>query len=87
LTLFVLLLLAEPALGYVGPGAGLEFVDYFFVGAALIAVLVAAVLAYPLYVLIRHIRGRKDRPSAEVAAESANQASPEASGAATPNNP
>jgi hypothetical protein len=60
--LSVLLLGAGPALAYVGPGAGLEFVGYFMSLLVWAGVAFSAVLLWPFYALVRRIRGGKREP-------------------------
>jgi hypothetical protein len=63
LSVVVLTVLCSPALAYIGPGAGLEFIGYF---SSLIALLVAAfssMLLWPFYTLLRWLRGVKDNSS------------------------
>jgi hypothetical protein len=63
LAMVVLTVLCSPALAYIGPGAGLEFIGYF---SSLIALLVAAfssMLLWPFYALLRWLRGVKDHSS------------------------
>jgi hypothetical protein len=59
LALVLLLLSAGPALAYVGPGAGLELVGYSVSLLAWVLAAFSAVLLYPIYALLRRVRGRK----------------------------
>lgn len=61
-SLFVLLLGANPALAYIGPGTGLEFVGYFLALLATVGVALFSVLLYPVYAVIRFFRGPKQAP-------------------------
>ena len=79
LALSVLLLGADPALAYVGPGA-----DVTFIGTALTLLLwmlaaFSAILMWPVYALLRRIRGGKNKsttaPSIEAAPEEARAVS------------
>lgn len=58
LAVAVVVLGAAPALAYVGPGAGLELVGYFASLLAWASVVFSAVFLYPLYALLRRVRGR-----------------------------
>jgi hypothetical protein len=58
-TLLVLLLAADPALAYIGPGAGLELVGYFIALLATVGVAFFSILLYPIYAVIRFFRGPK----------------------------
>jgi hypothetical protein len=83
LTLVVLLLGADRALAYVGPGAGLEFVGYFLSLAAWVGVALSTVLLWPVYALLRRIRAPREKaPDAPPAAGLQESAS-----AGTPANP
>ncbi|QJW94932.1 hypothetical protein [Frigoriglobus tundricola] len=64
LALSLLLLAAAPAFAYGGPGAGVEFIGYFMALLAWLGMCVSAVFLWPIYALIRKIRGRKN-PSAQ----------------------
>ena len=71
LALSVLLLGADPALAYVGPGA-----DVTFIGTALTLLLwmlaaFSAVLLWPFYALLRAIRRRKNSPTTTSSLEAA----------------
>lgn len=73
-TLVVLLLAADPALAYLGPGTGLEFVPYFLAILATVGVAFLSILLYPIYAVIRFFRGVKEAPkpaAPEVALDSA----------------
>jgi hypothetical protein len=63
LALSLLLLLADGAFAYVGPGAGLELVGYFMSLLAWVAAAFSAVMLYPCYALVRRLRGRKAKES------------------------
>jgi len=53
-------LLANAVLGYVGPGAGLEFIPFFLGLLAWLGTAVGAALLWPLYVVMRRFRRGKD---------------------------
>jgi hypothetical protein len=59
LALSVLLLGANSALAYVGPGADLAFVSYAMALLAWALAAFTAVLLWPVYALLRKIRGGK----------------------------
>lgn len=70
--LSALLLLADGARAYVGPGAGLELVGYSTGLLAWVAVAFSALFLYPLYSFLRWLRGGgagpKDAPAASAPA-------------------
>jgi len=51
----LLLATPAPALGYVGPGPGLEMVPYFFSLLAWIGMALGATLAWPISSLVRRV--------------------------------
>jgi hypothetical protein len=59
LTLSALLLWADYAMAYVGPGAGLELIPYFIGLLFMIGTAFLSILLYPIYALLRFIRGGK----------------------------
>jgi hypothetical protein len=80
LALFVLLLGADRAMAYVGPGADVTFIGYAMTLLAWMVAAFSAVLLWPVYALLRKIRGRKNHsttaPSPEAAPEEARAVSP-----------
>jgi hypothetical protein len=76
----VLLLGTDRALAYVGPGADVTFIGYAMTLLAWAVAMFSAVLLWPVYALLRKIRGRKNRsataPSPEAAPEEARAAGP-----------
>ena len=79
LAVAVLLLGAAPALAYVGPGADVTFISYAMTLLAWALAAFSAVLLWPVYALLRRIRGRKNKstttPSLEAAPEEARAVS------------
>jgi hypothetical protein len=63
LALSVLLLGSGQAMAYVGPGADLAFVGYAMTLLYWVAAVFSAALLWPVYALLRRIRGGK-KPSA-----------------------
>jgi hypothetical protein len=59
--LALLLLGANSAMAYVGPGADLAFVSYALTLLAWAAAAFSAVLLWPVYALLRRIRGGKNK--------------------------
>jgi hypothetical protein len=57
------MLAADHAFAYIGPGPGLEFIGYFSSLAALMLAAFSAVLLWPFYALLRWLRGSKDSTS------------------------
>jgi hypothetical protein len=66
--LIVLLVLANNALAYIGPGAGLEQVGYAMSLLAVVGVAFSAVLLWPFYALLRLFRRPKNQPQAPAVA-------------------
>jgi len=58
-TLLALLLWADYAMAYVGPGAGLELIPYFIGLLFMIGSAFLGILLYPIYAFLRFIRGGK----------------------------
>jgi hypothetical protein len=77
LALWILLLVANSAMAYVGPGADLAFVSYAMTLLAWALAAFSAGLLWPIYALLRKIRGgKKESPTAsplEAAPDSAGQ--------------
>jgi len=63
LAVLFVMLAADHAFAYIGPGPGLEFIGYFTSMAALMLAAFSAVLLWPFYALLRWLRGSKDHPS------------------------
>ncbi len=63
LALAFLLLGANNAMGYVGPGADITFVGYALTLLAWVMAAFSAVLLWPVYALLRRIRGGKNKPT------------------------
>jgi hypothetical protein len=80
LALFVLLLGAESAWAYVGPGADVAFISYAMTLLAWVLAAFSTILLWPVYALIRKIRGGKNKSTTasplETAPEEARVASP-----------
>jgi hypothetical protein len=55
----LLLLPASSALAYVGPGADLTLVGSFFSLLAWVGVVLSATLMWPIYALLRRLRGQR----------------------------
>ena len=62
LALFVLLLGADRAMAYVGPGVDVTFIGYAMTLLAWMLAAFSAVLLWPVYSLLRWLRGRKNPP-------------------------
>lgn len=71
LALAVLLLGADRALAYVGPGADVTFIGYAMTLLAWMVAAFSAVLLWPVYALLRKIRGRKNSSATPPTPESA----------------
>ena len=77
LALTVLLLGANPALGYAGPGVDVGFISTAMALLAWVLAAGAAVFLWPVYALLRKLRGRKDEPTTTSATEAAPEEAPE----------
>ena len=62
-------LAADPVFAYIGPGAGLEFVGYFIALIATVGVALFSILMYPIYAVIRFLRGNKEPAAATAPSE------------------
>jgi hypothetical protein len=70
--LSVLLLGANSVMAYVGPGADLAFVSYAMTLLAWALAAFSAVLMWPVYALLRKIRGGKKEPTTAAASAGAD---------------
>jgi hypothetical protein len=77
LALSALLLGADRALAYVGPGADVTFISSAMTLLAWVVTAFSAVLLWPVYALLRGIRGRKNKSTTT----SSLEAAPEEAGA------
>jgi hypothetical protein len=59
----VLLVGAGPALAYAGPGVDVSLIGYAMTLLAWVVAMFSAVLLWPVYALLRRLRGRKDGPT------------------------
>ena len=66
LALSFVLLAAAPVLAYGGPGAGVEFIGYFLALLTWLGMCFSAVFLWPIYALLRKIRGRKNQTTPEL---------------------
>jgi hypothetical protein len=74
LVLFVLLLLlliADSAMAYVGPGADVAFISYAMTLLAWVLAAFSTILLWPVYALIRKIRGNKNKATTAAPLEAA----------------
>jgi hypothetical protein len=69
LALSVLLLGADRALAYGGPGVDVTFITYAMSLLAWAIGAFSAALMWPVYALLRRLRGRKDKPAMTPAPE------------------
>ena len=60
LAVLFVMLAADHAFAYIGPGSGLEFIGYFSSLAALMFAAFSAILLWPFYALLRWLRGSND---------------------------
>ena len=71
LALAVLLLGADRAMAYVGPGADVTFISYAMTLLAWVLAAFSAALLWPVYALLRRIRGRKNKSTTTSSLEAA----------------
>jgi type IV secretory pathway TrbD component len=71
LALSVLLLGADRAMAYVGPGADVTFIGYAMTLLAWVLAAFSAVLLWPAHALLRRIRRRKNRSTTASSLEAA----------------
>lgn len=77
--LALVLLGANSAMAYVGPGADLAFVSYALTLLAWIMAAFSAVLLWPVYALLRRIRGGKNKSTTTSPLTTAPEKTPAAS--------
>jgi len=58
-TIAAILLLANNAMAYIGPGAGMEFIGYAMSLVAMVGIAFFSILMWPFYSFIRWLRGTK----------------------------
>ena len=73
LALAVLLLGADRALAYAGPGADVTFIAYAMTLLVWVLAVSSAILLWPVYALLRWMRGRKNEPAAASSLEAAQE--------------
>jgi hypothetical protein len=61
--LSVSLALSVYPFAYAGPGVDVQFISYFFSLLAMVGVAFSAVLMWPVYTVIRWLRGNKAKPA------------------------
>ena len=66
LALSLLLLAAAPVFAYGGPAGGVEFIGYFLALLTWLGMCFSAVFLWPIYALVRKIRGRKNQTTPEL---------------------
>jgi len=71
--LAVLLLGADRAPAYVGPGVDVTFISYTMTLLVWVLAAFSSVLLWPAYVLLRWIRGRKNEPATASSLEAASE--------------
>jgi hypothetical protein len=74
--LAVLLLAADRAPAYVGPGTDVTFISYAMTLLLWVLAAFSSVLLWPLYVTLRWIRGRKNEPATPSSIEAAPAEAP-----------
>jgi hypothetical protein len=79
LSLSFLALVPVPAQAYIGPGTGVEFIPQFLALLAFAGAAAGAILLWPIFTLLRLIRGKKD-PRNEVKTETTIVPVPETQG-------
>lgn len=73
-TVAATLVLANTAHAYVGPGAGMEFIQYAMGLVAMVGVAFLSFLLWPFFSLMRWLRGSKGKPATDPAAAPATAA-------------
>jgi hypothetical protein len=73
LALAVLLVGADRAMAYVGPGVDVTFIGYAMTLMVWFLAAFSAVLLWPVYTLLRWIRGRKNEPATASSLEAAQE--------------
>ena len=73
LALAVLLLGADRALAYAGPGADVTFISYAMTLLVWVLAVFSAVLLWPVYALLRWIRGRKNESATASSLDAAQE--------------
>jgi hypothetical protein len=73
LTFSVLLLGADRALAYVGPGADVTFIGSAMTLLAWVLAAFSAVLLWPVYALLRRIRGRQNKSTTASSLKAASE--------------
>jgi hypothetical protein len=63
LALSVLLLAADSVMAYIGPGVDVSLIGQFMALLWLAVAAASAVLMYPIYAILRRIRGRRGSPT------------------------
>jgi hypothetical protein len=66
--LFVHVLPAALPFAYAGPGTDVQFISYFISLLGMVGVAFSAVLMWPIYTLLRWLRGGKGKSNPRVAA-------------------
>jgi hypothetical protein len=74
--LAVLLLAADRAPAYVGPGTDVTFISYAMTLLMWVLAAFSSVLVWPLYVMLRWMRGRKNEPATATPPEAAPEEAP-----------
>jgi hypothetical protein len=77
--LALVLLGANSAMAYVGPGADLAFVSYALTLLAWVLTAFSAILLWPVYALLRRIRGGKNKSTSTPPPATALEKTPAAS--------
>jgi len=64
-TIVATLVLSNNAMAYIGPGSGMEFFGYAMGLIAMVGVALLTVLMWPIYTVLRWLRGTKSPQPAE----------------------
>ena len=75
LALSLVLFVAAPVFAYAGPGAGVEFIGYFMSLLAWLGLCFSAIFLWPVYAVVRKIRGHKN-PTVQEPSHSQDAAQP-----------
>ena len=86
-TIIATLVLTNNAMAYIGPGAGMEFIGYAMGLLAMIGVAFLSVIMWPVYTVLRWIRGTKAPAVAEPPTSTASAPVADASPPSPPSPP
>jgi hypothetical protein len=89
-TIIATLVLANNAMAYVGPGAGMEFITYAIGLLAMVGMAFFSILTWPFFAFVRWLRGNKPAVATGATTDpalSADPSQPSSSKASTDSHP